>query len=77
MAQRQYSDILLIIFLTILAIVFIKTPGLRKTFVWNILGILLIVLIPGYTLIAALFPKKTSLDGIERTAHLKLYLRSQ
>ena len=68
MAKRQYSDLLLIIILTILAIVFIKTPGLRKTFVWNILGILLIVIIPGYTLIAALFPKKTNLDGIERTA---------
>jgi uncharacterized membrane protein len=68
MTKRQYSDLLLIIILTILAVVFIKTPGLRKTFVWNILGILLIVIIPGYSLIAALFPKKTNLDGIERAA---------
>lgn len=68
MAKRQYLDLLLIIILTILAVVFIKMPGLRKTFVWNILGILLIVIIPGYSLIAALFPKKTNIDGIERAA---------
>ena len=68
MAKRQYSDLLLIIFLTILTVVFIKTPGLRKTFIRSILGLILILFIPGYSLIAALFPKKMDLDGIERAA---------
>jgi uncharacterized membrane protein len=68
MAKRQYSDLLLIIILTILAVVFIKTPGLRKTFIRSILGLILILFIPGYSLIAALFPKKMDLDGIERAA---------
>jgi len=68
MAKRQYSDLLLIIILTILTVVFIKTPGLRKTFIRSILGLILILFIPGYSLIAALFPKKMDLDGIERAA---------
>ena len=68
MAKRQYSDLLLIIILTILTVVFIKTPGLRKTFIRSILGLILILFIPGYSLIAALFPRKMDLDGIERAA---------
>jgi len=32
------------------------------------LGLLMVLFIPGYTLIAALFPKKDDLDGIERLA---------
>ena len=33
-----------------------------------VLGILLVIFAPGYVLIAALFPKKDNLDGIERVA---------
>ncbi|MCZ3364276.1 MULTISPECIES: DUF1616 domain-containing protein [Methanobacterium] len=62
------SDIILVWLITALCIVFVLTPVLNDTFIRVILGILLILFIPGYSLIAALFPKKDDLDGIERTA---------
>lgn len=60
------KDLLLIFFTTIIAIVFIVTPKLNDTFIRTILGLLLILFIPGYSLIATLFPKKYDLDSIER-----------
>ena len=33
-----------------------------------LLGLLLVLFLPGYSLIAALFPRKDDLDGIERIA---------
>jgi len=61
-------DLILIFFITILTTIFIVTPKLNDTFVRTILGLFLILFIPGYSLIAALFPKKDDLDGIERVA---------
>ncbi len=43
-------------------------PKLNDTVIRTILGLFLILFIPGYSLIAALFPKKEDLDGIERAA---------
>ena len=67
--QKFVSKDLLIIFLTtILTVIFILTPKLNDTVIRTILGLFLILFIPGYSLIAALFPKKDDLDGIERAA---------
>ena len=67
--QRFVTKDLLIIFLTtLIAIIFIVTPKLNETIIRTILGLFLILFIPGYSLIAALFPKKEDLDGIERAA---------
>ena len=41
---------------------------MNDTVIRTILGLFLILFIPGYSLIAALFPKKDDLDGIERIA---------
>jgi len=48
--------------------IFIVNPKLNQTFIRTISGLLLILFIPGYSLIAALFPKKGDLDSIERAA---------
>jgi len=62
------KDLVLILLATIFAIIFVVTPKLNDTYIRTIFGLLLILFIPGYSLIAALFPKKDDLEGIERTA---------
>lgn len=54
--------------ITLLTVAFVLIPPLNKTFIRTILGVLLVLFIPGYSLIAALFPKWGDLDGIERAA---------
>ena len=61
-------DIIIVWLATALCVVFVLVPVLNETVFRIILGLLLILFIPGYSLIAALFPKKNDLDGIERTA---------
>lgn len=66
--RNYYMDILLVVAITLLTVAFVLIPPLNKTFIRTILGVLLVLFIPGYSLIAALFPKKKDLDGIERAA---------
>ncbi len=61
-------DLKLIIVYLLFTTIFLTIPPLDKTIVRTILGIPLVLFIPGYVLIAALFPKKNDLDGIERIA---------
>ena len=46
----------------------IYLPIVNETFLRVVFGIPVILFIPGYALIAALFPKRTDIDGIERVA---------
>jgi len=62
------SDLLLVIIFIILANTFVLIPPLSTTFIRVVLGLPLVLFFPGYALIAALFPAKSDLDGIERTA---------
>jgi uncharacterized membrane protein len=62
------SDIKLVWLITALCIIFVLVPVLNNTVFRIILGLLLILFIPGYSLISALFPKKEDLDEIERTS---------
>ena len=66
--KKVPSDLLTVIGLVILTDLFVLTPGLSETAFRNILGLPLVLFLPGYALIAALFPAKSDLDGIERTA---------
>ena len=62
------ADLILVMLLTILTMAFVIFPPLKGTFIRSILGVLLVLFIPGYSLVSALFPHKGDLDGIERTA---------
>ncbi len=62
-------DLALVILFTILCIPFVLIPPLNEISpVRIILGLPLVLFLPGYALIAALFPIKDDLDGIERVA---------
>lgn len=63
-----YLDLLLVVIFTFLCVLFVLEPTLNKTFIRTILGVLLVLFLPGYALIASLFPKKNDLDGIERAS---------
>ncbi|AKB30506.1 hypothetical protein MSSAC_4205 [Methanosarcina siciliae C2J] len=66
--KKVPSDLSTVIGLVILTDLFVLMPGLSETVFRNILGLPLVLFLPGYALIAALFPSKSDLDGIERTA---------
>ena len=66
--KRIPSDLFIIMGLVLLTDIFVLTPGINETMFRNILGLPLVLFLPGYALIAALFPAKSDLDGIERVA---------
>jgi len=61
-------DLALTILFTLLCIVFVLFSPLNETLVRVVLGLLLLLFMPGYSLTAILFPRKYDLDGIERVA---------
>ena len=66
MKARRDSDLWLIDIVTILLIVVIAF--FPSTIARVILGLPFLLFFPGYNLMAALFPKKGSLSGVERVA---------
>jgi len=66
--KKNPSDLLIVMGLVLLTDTFVLTPGLNESMLRNVLGLPLVLFLPGYALIAALFPAKSDLDGIERTA---------
>lgn len=66
--QKFPSDLLFVVCLVILTDIFVFIPVLSESFIRTILGLPLILFLPGYALIALLFPAKQGLEGIERAA---------
>jgi uncharacterized membrane protein len=63
------NDLALVIFCTLLCIPFVLIPPLNEISpIRIILGLPLVLFLPGYSLIATLFIRKDDLDGIERIA---------
>lgn len=62
------SDLRVVIAIAVLTFASVLAPPLEHTAIRTILGIPLVLFLPGYTLIAALFPGKKDLDTIERIA---------
>jgi len=61
-------DLEIITVFVVLTVIFVLIPPLNATPIRSILGIPMVLFLPGYALIAALFPGKKDLDGIERVA---------
>lgn len=68
MLKHFPMDLALVIILTLLCIPFVLLPPLNETPIRLILGLPLVLFLPGYSLIATLFLRKADLDGIERVA---------
>lgn len=66
--KKVPSDLVIVMGLVLLTDIFVLTPGINETLIRNVLGLPLVLFLPGYSLIAALFPAKSDLDGIERVA---------
>lgn len=65
--ERVPPDLMAAIVLALATLVFTLTP-LNDLPVRIPLGLVMVLFVPGYTLIAALFPRMGDLEGIERTA---------
>lgn len=69
MNEKKYEfplDLLIILIWTILTMISVLVPFLSETFIRVILGIPVFIFIPGYLLIAILFPESDQLEGTER-----------
>ncbi len=62
------KDLALILVWVALTVAMIYVPVINETFLRVIFSVPVILFIPGYVLIAALFPEKKFIDGIERFA---------
>jgi len=68
MLKKFPRELALVILFTLLCMPFVLIPPLNETPIRIILGLPLVLFLPGYSLIASLFPRKDELDGIERIA---------
>lgn len=66
--QKFPSDLLFVAGLAVLTDIFVLIPVLSESFIRTALGLPMILFLPGYALIAVLFPTKTGIEGIERAA---------
>lgn len=66
--RKWPSDLLIILILVLLSLVFVVVPVLDDTFIRTILGLPMVLFIPGYVLVAALFPKNDDIGAVERIA---------
>jgi len=68
MKPKLFQDIVLVLALSVLTLLFVLTPVLNETPLRVVFGICFVLFLPGYALIAALFPKRDDLDAVERIA---------
>ncbi|WP_292468266.1 DUF1616 domain-containing protein [Methanolobus sp.] len=61
-------DFLVVILYVIITAAFILIPPLNETSTRTILGLPMILILPGYVMVVLLFPRKEDLDGVERVA---------
>ena len=64
--KRFPSDLLFVAVLVLLTDAFVLTPVLNESFIRVVLGVPMVLFLPGYALVAALFPGNEDLNWIER-----------
>ncbi|WP_332448503.1 DUF1616 domain-containing protein [Methanoculleus sp.] len=62
------GDLVAVAAVTAATLLCVYVPVLNESFLRILFGVAMVLFIPGYALIAALFPSKGDLDGIERVA---------
>jgi uncharacterized membrane protein len=66
--EKIPGDLLAVAVLCVLTLFFTLVPPLASLPIRIPLGLVMVLFLPGYVLIAALFPRKDDIDGIERVA---------
>jgi uncharacterized membrane protein len=61
-------DLKLIIIFIIITLAFIYVPAINGTVIRSVLGVVMVLFVPGYALMAAVFPGKMDIDSAERAA---------
>lgn len=61
-------DLFAIVVFVVISAVFIIVPPLNETPLRAVLGFILVLFVPGYVFVSALFPGSDELNGIERLA---------
>ncbi len=67
-SKGVFKSLIIFIMLSLLMMITILVPPLNKTALWMVPGSLFICFIPGYLLLAVMFPKVNDLELIERLA---------
>ena len=62
------NDLIFIVAFVILSVVIITVPPLNATPIRAVVGFPLVLFLPGYSLVSALFPGRDELDALERIA---------
>lgn len=68
MRKNIPSDLLIVLIWTMMTFIFVMVPIFQNNIIRTILGLPMVLFIPGYALVVALFPKKDDLENIERIA---------
>jgi uncharacterized membrane protein len=67
-SRGRNLDLLVIFGITAVGIFAVFMPYLNETLFRSIIGLIFVIVVPGYSLVAALFPRKDDISGIERAA---------
>jgi uncharacterized membrane protein len=65
---RPPTDLIAALVWTALALIAVYLPIVNQSSLWILFGLPFVLFVPGYVLIAALFPRADDLDWIERIA---------
>lgn len=66
--HNMATDLKIFLAFTTLTVAVINLPAINETVIRSALDLITIIFIPGYALLAALFPGKDDIEGIERLA---------